>query len=195
MPRLAIQDEKLTFDEFKELELEAPAEERWELINGFIYRMMTGGTAAHNEVVINISSRLATHFRQRAMPCRVYSENVKLEHPDINLSAYPDIVVRCGPRKENVIAIDDPVVIVEVHSPSTRHKDRWQKLRAYQQIPTVQQYIMIEPKEAEVHVLRRRGGDWLHETFGAKDDTIEVAALDFKITLADIYEGVVEVKF
>src|ERR1700733_2609617 len=143
MPRLAIQDEKLTFDEFKELELEAPADERWELIGGFIFRMMTGGTAAHNEVVTKIAARLLTHFERRNMPCRAYTENVKLEHPELNLSAYPDIVVRCGPRKENLIAIDDPVVIIEVHSPSTREKDRRQKLRAYQQIPTVQQYIMI----------------------------------------------------
>jgi len=60
MPRLAIQDEKLAFDEFKELDLEAPADERWELIGGYIFRMMTGGTAAHNEIVINMSSRLWT---------------------------------------------------------------------------------------------------------------------------------------
>ena len=48
------------FDEFKELDLEAPADERWELIGGYIFRMMTGGTAAHNEIVINMSSRLWT---------------------------------------------------------------------------------------------------------------------------------------
>jgi Uma2 family endonuclease len=195
MPRLAIQDEKLTVDEFKELELEAPADERWELIGGFIFRMMTGGAAAHNEVVTKIAARLLTHFERRNMPCRAYTENVKLEHPELNLSVYPDIVVRCGPRKENLIAIDDPVVIIEVHSPSTREKDRRQKLRAYQQIPTVQQYLMIEAKEAMVQVLRRRGSDWLYETFGTKDDVVDIPSLDFKITLADIYEGVVEVKF
>src|SRR5438477_4369318 len=118
MPRLAIQDEKMTFDEFEELELEAPAEERWELIGGYIFRMMTGGTAAHNEIVINLSSRLQTHFRERAMPCRVYSENVKLERRELDLSVFPDIVVRCGPRAAGLLAIDDPVVIIEVHSPS-----------------------------------------------------------------------------
>jgi Uma2 family endonuclease len=195
MPRLAIQDEKITFDEFKELELEAPAEERWELIGGYIFRMMTGGTVAHNEVVTNIASRLATHFRERTMPCRAYTENVKLDRPELDLAAFPDIVVRCGPRKVDLAAIDDPVVIIEVHPPSTRDKDRRQKLRAYRQIPKVQQYIMIEPKEADLQVLRRRDGDWVYETFSAKDEVVDIPALDFKIILADIYEGVVEVKF
>jgi Uma2 family endonuclease len=195
MPRLAIQDEKITFDEFTELELEAPADERWELIGGFIFRMMTGGTVAHNEIVTKIAARLLTHFERRNMPCRAYTENVKLAHPALNLSAYPDLVVRCGPRKENLAAIDDPVAIVEVHSPSTRDKDRGQKLHAYQQIPTVQQYVMIEAKEALVQVLRRRGADWLFEAFDNKDDVVDVPSLDFRITVGDIYDGVVEVKF
>ena len=178
MPRLAIRDEKVTFDEFRELELEAPADERWELIGGFIFRMMTGGTVAHNEIVIKIAARLATHFRQRRT-CRAeyIPKTSSSSIPTLNLSAYPDIVVRCGPRKENLIAVDDPVVIVEVHSPSTREKDRRRKLRAYQQIPTVQQYIMIEAKEALVHVLRRRGGDWLLKAFGGKDDVVDIPSL------------------
>ena len=193
MPRLAIQDEKLTFEEFKELELEAPAEERWELIGGYIFRMMTGGSAAHNEVVINISSRLAAHFRERAMPCRVYSENLKLELRALNLSVYPDILVRCGPRASDLAAVDDPSVIIEVHSPSTREKDRVEKMRAYQRIPSVEQYVMIEPKKPQVDVLRRRGTEWILETFDGKDDVIDFPGLEFKITLRDIYEGVVEV--
>jgi len=43
--------------------------------------------------------------------------------------------------------------------------------------------------------LRRRGSDWLFETFGDKDDVLDVPALDFKVTLGDICDGVVEVKF
>ena len=102
--------------------------------------------------------------------------------------------MRCGPRKENLAAIDDPVVIVEVHSPSTRDKDRGQKLRAYQQIPTSSSISLIEAKDALVQVLRRRGADWLFEAFDNKDDVVDVPSLDFRITVADIYEGVMEVK-
>jgi Uma2 family endonuclease len=57
---------------------------------------------------------------------------------------YPDVFVACdlSPPSESYREI--PILLIEATSPTTRQIDRREKLQAYQQMPSVQEYVIIE---------------------------------------------------
>jgi len=191
MPRLAIQDENWTLSDFAEMEMNAPRDERWELIGGRIWRMMTGGTAAHNEIVLNLATAIHAALRGGGLPCRVYTENVKVVNAAAGLSAFPDLFVRCGERQPDQSEFDDPLVIVEVLSPSTRGKDTTVKARAYRAIPTLSHLLLVDQERMSVTVHQRNGGVWTTTDLASPDDRLVIGELGFATTLAAVYDGVV----
>lgn len=175
------------------MELNAPPNERWELIDGIIHKMMTGGSMAHNEIVVNMTVTLANKLRAAGSPCRVYAENVRVVRDRQDLSTYPDIAVRCGPRDLEQVEMSDPVFLVEVLSRSTGEKDRYDKAEAYFRIPTVAQYWLVSQDRMDVTVLDLGEHDWVRTRFYAPEDTVTIPALGVAIGLAEIYEGVKEI--
>lgn len=188
MPRLAIQDEKISLEDFRTLEANAPRDERWELIDGTIWRMMAGGTLAHNEIIHNIVGRLGPHLRSARPQCRLYTENARIESSSGDLSTLPDIAVRCGPRPRDAKAMRDPVLVVEVLSPGTRAKDEGQKTAGYLRLPSLQDYVLVEQAFPFVRHHRRLAEAWTEETRTKAVDLVEIASLGFQISLGDIYE-------
>jgi Uma2 family endonuclease len=185
--------DRWTLHEFQEMELNAPPNEKWELIDGIIWKMMTGGTLAHNEIVVNIVMALGNQIKSNGMPCRVYSENAKLVNDRNDVSTYPDIAVRCGPRELDQKEIRDPVLLVEVLSRSTAEKDRYDKAEAYFRIASVTHYLLVSQDRMDVTVLTRGEVDWSRKRYYAPVDRIVVDSLQLELTLAAIYEGVAEI--
>ena len=140
------EDAPLTGEEF--LRFVAHAEERHEFVGGRIYAM-TGATARHNLIAGNI------HFRLRLLaqggPCRVYQEGAQLRLPtDVY---YPDVMVVCAPDGDDEKRANAPCLVVEVRSPSTGAIDLYgHKLHAYQALPSVLTYLVVEQeRRAVVH--------------------------------------------
>lgn len=185
--------DRWSLHEFQEMELNAPPNEKWELIDGIIHKMMTGGSLAHNEIVGNFSFSLRSKLQAIGSPCRVYTENVRLVSDRNDTSTYPDIAVRCGPRVLDQKEMTDPVLLVEVLSRSTGEKDRYDKAEAYFRIPTVQHYLLVAQDRMDVTVLARGAADWVRTRFHAPEDAVEIAALGVSLTLAEIYENVKEI--
>jgi Uma2 family endonuclease len=183
--------ERWTLHEFQEMELNAPPGQRWELVGGVLWKMMTGGSLAHNEIVSNIAVALTAAVRARGLPCRVYTENAKVLGDD--LSAYPDVVLRCGPREAGATAIRDPLLIVEVMSRSTGEKDRHDKADAYWRLPSLELYLIVSQTRMDVTALARGEGDWTRRRFERPEDAIALDRLGLQLSLADIYADVVEV--
>ena len=111
-------------------------EERQELrheFDGFQPEAMTGGTAAHETVKMNLAAALVT--RLRGKPCRPFGSDLKVRIGD--KVRYPDAFVVCTPVAAKDTMVPDPVVIFEVLSTSTALKDRIVKNREYQSLPSV----------------------------------------------------------
>lgn len=185
--------DRWSYHDFRQMELNAPPNERWELIDGIIHKMMTGGSMAHNEIVGNIYYGLRRRLDEKKSPCRVYAENVRVVRDRQDLSTYPDVAVRCGPRDLEQVEMSDPVFLVEVLSRSTGEKDRYDKAEAYFRIPTVAQYWLVSQDRMDVTVLDRDEHDWVRTRFYAPEDTVTIPSLDVTIGLAEIYEGVKEI--
>jgi len=84
---------------------------------------------------------------------------------------------------------DDAVVVVEVLSPSTYDVDFGRELLGYQQLASLELYILIQQDARSVTTIRRTGGSWTMTTI-ATTGTIEVASLALTLSLAEIYEDI-----
>jgi len=101
---------------------------------------------------------------------------------------YPDSMVCCGPADQSLDWLDNPLVLGEVLSPSTERVDRGEKFNAYMQIPTLQEYILIEQAMPRVEVFRR-ANDWQREVLLA-GETLRLASVDFAIAVDALYRRV-----
>ncbi|MEG4311464.1 MULTISPECIES: Uma2 family endonuclease [unclassified Microcoleus] len=180
------QDQKMTAAEY--LEWEAKQELRHEYIDGEIVAM-TGGSLPHNDIALNLYRALYPHLRDRG--CRVNVSDAKVQARKNSRYFYPDLVVSCDPDDlKSREFIQKPKVIVEVLSPGTANYDRTKKLKYYRQIPSLQEYVLVDSEEIVVEVYRRGEGKmWLYYEYEA-GETIALESIEFECAIELLYEGV-----
>jgi Uma2 family endonuclease len=143
------------------LRLEAYSNVKHEYHEGQIYAM-AGGTPEHGAMAMRVGATLVEQLRGRR--CNVYSSDVRVRVVATGLDTYPDLSVVCGEEqrdREDQNAITNPVVLVEVLSPSTEEYDRGEKLEHYQKIVSLQEVVLVSHSERRVDVWRREeGGAW-----------------------------------
>jgi Uma2 family endonuclease len=178
--------QKMTAQEY--LEWEAKQELRHEYIDGEILAM-TGGTLPHNTIALNFYTVLRPHLRQRA--CAGYVSDAKVQANKNSRYFYPDLVITCNPddlKAKNFI--QHPKIIVEVLSPSTESYDRTKKLKYYRQIPSLQEYVLVDSEEITVEVYRRGEGKmWFYCQYEA-GEAIALESIGFECAIDLLYEGV-----
>jgi Uma2 family endonuclease len=185
MPDPAPRERPLTVDEY--LREEERAVVRHEYVAGATYAM-TGTTARHNTIALNVYRRL--HAAAADGPCRAFVSDVKVRAAS-DVFYYPDVVVTCAPVGDTDVYLREPCLVVEVTSPSTATIDRREKLLAYRQIPAVRAYLVVDQARRHVEVHARDGavGEWTHATV-AGDGVVAVPCPPTTLALDAIYEGV-----
>jgi Uma2 family endonuclease len=161
--------------------------ERYELVYDEPH-MMAGGSARHADIIGNVFTAL----RQRLGGglCRTYVGDLKVLHPSGRWT-YPDVIVRCGERLDRETGTDDPVIIVEILSPSTERYDDSTKRWLYQEIPALQHLVLVAQDEAKVEVATRTpDGAWRSVFLRGLDQAIGLEALDVELPLAEVYADV-----
>jgi Uma2 family endonuclease len=176
----------LTVDEFLQLEFSGDEGRRVELDNGTI-RMMAGGSAAHSRVQTNI---LVTLFeRLRGSGCSPHGPDMGVRTHDLSLR-YPDVSVFCGrdsEQNDKLLEFDDPRVVVEVLSPSTKDQDERVKLHEYCAITSLQAIIYVDPIAETIRLLTRTDSrGWSDETVAPGGD-VTLAELSVTLTWAEIF--------
>ena len=124
------------------LVIEPEGNVRHEFIDGELVAM-TGTSRAHNAIVTNLTISIGSHLRGTA--CRVASNDMKVVISEANRSYYPDLMVNCSdPADEpDDYTETQPRLVIEVLSPSTEDYDRGDKRLHYQQISSLQDYVLI----------------------------------------------------
>ncbi len=172
------------------LKLDAQSNIRHEFYQGEIFAM-TGGTFNHAKVSLNISTCLQTQLHGK--PCQPMNSDMRVQTPS-GLDTYPDISIYCGQPEldDKQHTLLNPVVIIEVLSPSTRNDDRGKKFTLYRSIPCLQDYILVEPEQYLVEHFRKIDhGDWVFHEYLQISDQVQITAIDQPLSLSDIYEGIV----
>lgn len=193
MSRLNDQFDYMSLDDFEELLADKPRDEKWELIGGRVVKMMTGARWEHHFIVQNINFALTRHLRERGSSCRVFTESFRLKEDELDSSLLPDVIVRCGPMVPGATSLNDPTVLVEVMSNGSVGRDRVEKWRVYQKLPSLQHYVLVERDKPVVEVFDRAGEAWFSQRLiEGLDATLDLASLDLSIPLAEIYRDVLK---
>jgi Uma2 family endonuclease len=179
-----------TFHDY--LILEQSANVRHEFLDGEIYAM-AGGTPQHAAISMNVGATLNVQLRGK--PCRVHSSDLRIRVPATGLVAYPDVSVVCGhverdPEDTNTIV--NPVVIVEVLSPSTEEYDRYEKLAHYKQLASLSEVLLVAHSQKEVeHWRRGADGQWA-VSVARSTEVIALTSVGCTLDVEDIYRDELE---
>jgi Uma2 family endonuclease len=169
------------------LRLEDQSEQKHHYLDGYLITA-AGGSVSHGTIGGNIQAELRNVLRGK--PCRAFNSDVQMA-----ISArkylYPDASVVCG---EPLFHITNPraprnaVLIVEVVSESTGDFDRGEKFALYRQIPTFQEYVLIEQEKPQVTVYYKLEPDvWRMTFFLGLDKTVYLQTIDAHILMREIY--------
>lgn len=159
-----------------------PDEERWELVGG-VLAPMPNPTETHQQIVGGIYARL--RIAMEAKSCRVSAGGLRVQRSDDrgeDTAAIPDIVVRCGPRRDRNF-VTDPVVVVEVLSRSTMRHDRGAKFNVYRSLPTLRPIALVHQGQMRVEHDRRGPDGWVLDVLSRPSDRLVFDAVDFAVDL------------
>ena len=170
--------------------LERVAEFKSEFFDGQLVAM-AGAKAPHNSVAFNVAVALGTRLTGS---CRGYSSDMKVRVP-AGCNFYPDVSVGCGsPRYFDSVkdVLLNPILIVEVLSPSTEAFDRGRKFELYRTIPSLKAYMMISQDRVNVDLYIRQDDDnrWLLVSSGSLDETVSIEPIHCQIRVAEFYRNV-----
>ena len=163
------------------LEGEKGATVRYEYVRGEVFAM-AGGSDVHNTIGLNIVVALNPAARQKG--CRVYASDMKVRAAD-EIFYYPDVMFVCDDGPDPYYK-DKPCVIVEVISPTTVRTDWNEKRYAYEKLPSLRLYLLVDSRRRFVTGYYRGESGWEEKLF-AKGDTIPVPCADVNLTMEDIY--------
>lgn len=173
------------FDAFVETQADTAA---FELIEGAIV-MMANPTETHEQITGNIGAPLK--LAMDARNCRTYQGGMRVQRSHDTRGTdktKPDVVVRCGPGSSKTYIID-PLVVVEVLSPSTIDHDRGAKLDFYKSLPTVRHIALVYQDQMRVEHYRLSDTGFELEVLKSPGETLHFEAVDFSIEMSRVYFG------
>lgn len=180
---------RYTYAEYVALEEHSPV--RHEFIGGEIYAM-AGGTPAHAALAATV---LRLTGNQLPAGGRAYTSDLRVRIAASDVTTYPDGAVICGKTtraSDDPLAATNPIVLIEVTSPSTEAYDRGAKLDQYKLLSSVREVLLVSHVRPHL-VLHRRGPDGTWTALQAESgQSIELASLGARLEVDDVYRDGIE---
>lgn len=161
-----------------------------EYLGGTVHAM-AGASNQHNIIAGTIFGLLFGMLRGKR--CQPFNSDtkVRIEFPDHTRFYYPDAMVVCEQNPGTDHFQNQPVVIIEVLSDSTRRADLVEKRDAYFTLPSLKVLIFVEPEFPSVTLHRAKAeGGFAVEHHSGLDATIHLPEIEAALPLAEIYERV-----
>jgi Uma2 family endonuclease len=172
------------------LSLEEESSVRHEYLDGEIYAM-AGGSPDHAALAAACIGAL----RGRMPPgCRTFTSDLRVRIAATGLTTYPDAAVICGPTLralEDPLAVTNPVLLVEITSPSTEDYDRGEKLRHYRSLPSVREVLIVSHRAPHLTLHHRGDADWTVTT-AETDAVLELSSVGARIAVDEVYRDGLE---
>jgi Uma2 family endonuclease len=178
---------RMTEEEY--LAFERASDIKHEYLNGEIFAM-SGASENHNLICLYTGAALASALRGK--PCRAYPSDMRVKAG--RLYTYPDLLIVCGQSQladDKIDTLLNPVVIIEVLSPSTEIYDRGKKFQHYREIESLREYILVSQDNPHVeHFRRQEDNAWLYTDTSGLEAHITLESVGCTLALADMYEQV-----
>ena len=178
-----------TYADYLAVEKDSPV--RHEYFGGEIFAM-AGGTPEHAALAMQLGALLQTRL---PASCRAFSSGLKVRIEATGLTTYPDLSIVCGPVERapgDSNAITNPVLLVEVTSPSSDEYDRGEKLNHYQQIPSLRAVLLVSHSSHRVTMFERAEAGWVErEASAGQRVALAVPTVAFEVAeLYRVLEGI-----
>ncbi|MCY4539695.1 MAG: Uma2 family endonuclease [Chloroflexi bacterium] len=168
---------------------EAENEIKHEYIDGEVYAM-SGGTGKHSSIMINITIAIGQQLGDSL--CSLHSSEMRVKVNDSRY-VYPDLSAVCGKSSyedESEISLLNPILVIEVTSPSSIEFDRLAKRDLYREVPSIQGYLVVDQHRVCAELYTRADVGWLLQVYTDPDDVIPLEMLNSELPLAEIYRGI-----
>lgn len=172
------------------LAFEDTSEIKHEFYQGEIFAM-SGGMFNHAKILANTLTALSVKLRGKS--CTAMNSDMRVNTPS-GLDTYPDISVFCGKPllTDNQRTLLNPVLLIEVLSPSTRRYDQSDKFMLYRAIPTLSDYLLIDSEKVHVQYCHKiKENEWLLRDYFVLNDIIEFNIIGESVSLTEMYEGII----
>ncbi len=178
---------RLTVEEY--LAWEETNFEKHEYIDGEV-RCMAGAKGPHNRIMTNTNTAIGRQLDDS--DCFLLSSEMRVKAAETRY-VYPDLSAVCGEEeyaRENEMELVNPVLVIEVTSPSTIDIDRGEKMDFYLEVPSIQSYLIIDQHRVCAELSIRAGAGWRTKSFEKLDDVVPLDVLNCKLPLAQVYRGI-----
>lgn len=173
----------MTVDEF--LPWAEGQEGRWELHDG-VPVMMSPERVLHADTKGEAYVALREALRRAGLPCRVHPDGVAIRM-SAKATYQPDASASCGPRAPvDALEINDPIIVVEVLSPSTAAIDHGRKVSGYFSLPSVEHYLILDPERRVVTHHKRGQGDAI-ETRVLSEGAVKLDPPGFEVAVEALF--------
>lgn len=180
------QARSVTVDEY--FALLEKSDVKLELSGGRIVAM-SGGSRNHSIIQINTTTTLRTQLRKKG--CVVHGSEMQVRAGE-GKYYFPDGSVVCGEeqfeRRHGIDVLLNPVVIIEVLSPTTEDRDREDKFEDYKKIATLQHYVLIAQHKPRVECYTRSSVGWVSTIAFHQESSILLQAVNSTLDLSILYE-------
>ena len=177
----------MTLDEF--LVWDAPDGARWQLVNGEPIAMAPADPI-HAVIQTRVVRRIDEHLDANRIGCLTLSNpGVRLGRRADNNFRIPDIGVTCSPLIPGDIFMPDPILLVEILSPSNQ-RETWGNVWDYTTIGAVQEILVIRTAAIGAHLLRRNpDGSWPDVPATVEGDVVALESIGLSLPLSPLYAG------
>lgn len=177
------------------LEEERKALNKSEYYRGEVFAM-AGATKEHNKIVASIIIAVGQYLKEKK--CSLFPSDLRVYNSENTLFTYPDVTIVCGEEEyldNEYDTLLNPTVLFEVLSPSTESYDRGIKFKLYRSIPSLKNYVLISSTEYAAEVYTQiENNEWRLNTVKGKDSHIYISAIDYNLSLEDVYSQVNDLK-
>ena len=178
---------RLTVEEY--LAWEETNCEKHEYIDGEV-RCMAGATVRHNRIMMNLAIAIGRELDDS--DCFLLSSDMRVKAAESRY-VYPDLSAVCGEEvfaRENEMELVNPVIVIEVTSPSTIEFDRGEKKDVYFEVPSIQAYLVIDQHRVCAELFTRSEAGWHAKTYEDLDDLVPLEALNCELALSQVFRGI-----
>jgi len=187
MSSVARSENRMTSAEY--LEWDRQQTVRHEFYDGEVFAQ-AGGTRQHSRIGTNTARAVGNELEGH--DCEAHGSDMRIHVEATGFYAYPDVSVVCPPIEgESDDVISNPILLVEVLSPSTADFDRGGKFGHYRQIPSLQEYLVIWQDRPQVEQHQKTSdGLWLLREIVGIEQALNLVSIDCSVPLSEIYAKV-----
>lgn len=177
----------MTLEEF--LAWDAPPGQRWQLVDG-VPTAMAPASRTHNTVLMELGRLIGNHLLERGGLCFVVPTQgvIPRARSDDNYRI-PDLAVTCTGYDTEEYSLDDPVLLVEILSPSNQ-AETWTNIWSYLSIPSLREVLVLRSTSIGAQLLRRQAdGSWPDRAMTVTEGALTLESIGFTVELSALYRG------